>query len=55
MPFRLLSTLVGMVGILLMLSSEFDLFAGILDFLLVEALDVDLGGGVRARIEQWGP
>ena len=40
-----------MVGILLILSFEFDLFAEILDFLLVNTLDVNLGGGVRMRIE----
>ena len=52
MPFHLLSTLVGIVSILLILSSEFDLFAGILDFLLVEALNINLRGGIRVRIEQ---
>ena len=51
MPFYLLSMLVGMVNILLMLSSKFNLFTGILDFLLVETLDIDLRGGVKVRIE----
>ena len=52
MLFYLLSTLVGIVGILLILSFKFDLFADILGFLLVKALDVNLAGGVIVKIEQ---
>ena len=44
--------LVEIVGILLMLSSGFDLSTKVLDFLLVEALDVILTEGIRVRVEQ---
>ena len=46
---------VGMVGVLPILSFKFNLFTKILDFLLVDALDIDFKESIRVKIEQCRP